>query len=561
MSFQKIIDWFIPDSIRQKEDIAYRAKQLVAFSFMGPLFFVPNIVKWVSLGSQGLGISMFVVMMLIFLYPFALKYTGNHLLSSNWVIVCLAWHFMYLPYVTGGFHSTALFWLIALPVFAMGFIGIGSATFWAVFAFSSFITWFILDKNGVVFSSILTQQSDINSTIISNQIGPLLAILFTLWFVDRGRSKLYTEQQDAIKKQAVTLSELKNIVDNVNSTISTIKNVSKNLSQATDEMTDSSQIMKKKTEKVTEATGDTSLIIEEMNVAAREVSSQVSMSSKSISESSDNKKEIGEETQKVSSTINSISESIVNIDTVLKKISNETQNGTIVSKDASEKAGETATIINNLGTSTEEINTVMDLIKGIASQTSLLALNANIEAASAGEAGKGFAIVANEVKELSRQTAEATDNIFKKVESMKVNASKAVGAIDGIVSVIVDLNKIMNSTAESLNNQTIILADVSKLMQGTAVSAGIMTSNVQDANELDLQNSQSIESISTSAAQIANHSEKAKEDTALILSNMKDMDHASDVSTQNTAAVKKQVSELEKLVNNLSQLIEKVDQV
>jgi methyl-accepting chemotaxis protein len=559
MNFLNKLDWFIPDSIKQREDIAYRAKQLVVFSFMGPLFFIPNIVKWVSLGSLALGVSMFLVMILILVYPFALKLSGNHLLSSNWVIVCLAWHFIYLPYLTGGFHSTALFWLIALPVFAVGFIGIGSATFWAIFSLIEIVTWYLLDKSGVVINSILTRQSDINSTIISNLIGPLLAILLTLWFVNRGRTSLYAEQQKAIKKQELTLLELKNIVENVDSTISTIKNVSENLSQATDELTESSQTMKENTKKISEATGHTSSVIEDVNIAAKEVSSQVSMSSKSISESSDNKKEIGQETQKVSMTINSISKSLVNVDSVLKDISNETQNGKIVSKDASEKAEATASIINKLGSSTEEINEVMDLIKGIASQTSLLALNANIEAASAGEAGKGFAIVANEVKELSRQTAVATDNIFKKVESMKLNANMAVDAISGIVTVMVDVNKIMNSTAESLTDQTVILADISNLMQGTAVSAGIMTTNVQEANQLDLQNSQSIENISISAAQIANHTEQAKEDTVLILNNMKDMDHASDISSQNTAEVKKQVSELEKLVNNLSQLIEKID--
>ena len=75
--------------------------------------------------------------------------------------------------------------------------------------------------------------------------------------------------------------------------------------------------------------------------------------------------------------------------------------------------------ISQLGRTADGIGQVIEVIQDIAEQTKLLALNATIEAARAGDAGKGFAVVATEVKELARQTAEATDDIRQRVEGIQ----------------------------------------------------------------------------------------------------------------------------------------------
>lgn len=85
--------------------------------------------------------------------------------------------------------------------------------------------------------------------------------------------------------------------------------------------------------------------------------------------------------------------------------------------------------IDELAKSSQQIGEIVTAIDGIASQTNLLALNATIEAARAGEAGKGFAVVATEVKNLSGQTARATEDIRKRIDNLQREMSEVVRII------------------------------------------------------------------------------------------------------------------------------------
>ena len=97
--------------------------------------------------------------------------------------------------------------------------------------------------------------------------------------------------------------------------------------------------------------------------------------------------------------------------------------------------------ITGLSESAQKIGEVIKLIRAIAEQTNLLALNATIEAARAGEAGRGFAVVASEVKSLAVQTATATEDIANHILAVQTSTSSAVEAIRLIATRTQEINE------------------------------------------------------------------------------------------------------------------------
>jgi len=102
----------------------------------------------------------------------------------------------------------------------------------------------------------------------------------------------------------------------------------------------------------------------------------------------------------------------------------------------SEQINQAETIVKEVHNGTESIGSVLDVIKGIAEQTNLLALNAAIEAARAGEQGRGFAVVADEVRTLASRTQESTTEIETMIEALQKGASSAVSTMTDSIDMV-----------------------------------------------------------------------------------------------------------------------------
>ncbi|MCL2009569.1 MAG: methyl-accepting chemotaxis protein [Synergistaceae bacterium] len=155
----------------------------------------------------------------------------------------------------------------------------------------------------------------------------------------------------------------------------------------------------------------------------------------------------------VSNAFNNVAQSV---DEINKSILVVSENCTVTRNkmsDADEKAKNTNMIIQRLEAASKQIGKIVGVISDVADQTNMLALNAAIEAAGAGEAGKGFMVVANEVKELARQTADATNEIADQIENMQNNVPEAVGAVSEITAIINEMTGFLNSFTQEITRQ------------------------------------------------------------------------------------------------------------
>lgn len=114
----------------------------------------------------------------------------------------------------------------------------------------------------------------------------------------------------------------------------------------------------------------------------------------------------------------------------------------------------TADSVRKLDTRSQVIERIVDMIRGLAEQTNLLALNATIESARAGESGKGFAVVANEVKELAKQTANATTDIDKSISEIRELILECVDSSNRVSESIGTVTERMTTMASAVEEQS-----------------------------------------------------------------------------------------------------------
>ncbi|MGB8324868.1 MAG: methyl-accepting chemotaxis protein [Candidatus Acidiferrum sp.] len=153
----------------------------------------------------------------------------------------------------------------------------------------------------------------------------------------------------------------------------------------------------------------------------------------------------------------------------------------------------------------------MKVITAIAQKTDLLALNATVEAARAGEVGAGFAVVANEVKELAQQTAIATEDISRKIETIQADAKSAVTAIASISEVIGHVNDISGTIATAVEEQSSTTSEMSRNLSEAAKGSGDAAQNIHGVAQAAQSTSQGATDSQNAAKQLAQMSTQLQE--------------------------------------------------
>ncbi len=198
-------------------------------------------------------------------------------------------------------------------------------------------------------------------------------------------------------------------------------------------------------------------------------------------QASTNVSNISASAEQMSSTVSTIATAIEEMSISLNEVAKNCQKESQVASSANDQAKRTHVEVSRLQTVSVEISKIIELINDIADQTNLLALNATIEAASAGEAGKGFAVVATEVKELAKQTAQATENIREQIEQMQTSTKNAVDSINLITTVIEEIHSISENIATSVEEQSATIGEISRNVSNSSQAASDIAKNVNES--------------------------------------------------------------------------------
>ncbi|MGO3951604.1 methyl-accepting chemotaxis protein [Pseudomonas sp. BP11-1-1] len=179
----------------------------------------------------------------------------------------------------------------------------------------------------------------------------------------------------------------------------------------------------------------------------------------------------------------------------------------------------TATLIGNLADESRDIGKVLDVIRGLADQTNLLALNAAIEAARAGEAGRGFAVVADEVRALAHRTQQSTSEIERMIGSIQSGTEQAV---------------------DSMRNSTERAESTLNIARGAGMSLDTINSAIVEINERNLV----IASAAEEQAQVAREVDRN-------LVNIRDLSVQSATGANQTSAASAELSRLAVDLNSM----------
>ncbi len=421
----KFIDWFIAEDIKDNIDDYRRASQLISFIWISAVFFLPNVYKWHSMGVGNLAVSMFAVMCAILLGPFVFKFTKSLTLTGYLVLAALSWHFIYLPYLTGGIQSSALSWNLMIPLFAATFLGIRSCIFWSSMMLIEVIVFYVMYKTGLSLPVLDLAPVDVVKADFANILGPVIVGGITLAFIERGRNELFNIQKESMTALENTMSENEAQKKEAEKMASDLENILRKIRENSSILSTSSR---------------------ELDTTSSQIDIKAVESSKQAVSVSDQAGSVNENLYLMS---DAVEKTVVSNNKVVKSTSDALE----IIQSAVQASDDTLAYINRLDKISKEISHVTEVILDISEQTNLLALNATIEAARAGEYGKGFAVVAGEIKGLAKQTSDATDEIKKQIDENMDVVNKVIQNNTTITDIIKKINELQTHISELVEDQ------------------------------------------------------------------------------------------------------------
>ncbi len=320
---------------------------------------------------------------------------------------------------------------------------------------------------------------------------PIRSISNNLQDIAEGEGDLTRRLQVKSKDEIANLSHWFNVF------IGKLQDMIGQVAESANEIDESSNRLNSISTDLLGSADDTSQRSNNVASASEEMSANMSNMATTMEQSANNTNMISTALEETNSTVNEIAGSAEKARTV-------SQQAVIQTKESLENMTE-------LGAAADKIGLVTETITEISEQTNLLALNATIEAARAGEAGKSFAVVANEIKALAMQTADATMEIRQLIDNVQNTTTKTGDGIQSVSTVITSVNETINSIASAVEEQTVTLSEIAKNVTQTNTGIQSVNENVNQSSIVAQDITKDIAEVSIAAQNISENSGNVKE--------------------------------------------------
>lgn len=293
-----------------------------------------------------------------------------------------------------------------------------------------------------------------------------------------------------------TRDEVGQLSDSFNKFIEKLQQMIIDIKQGVETLSSSSTQMESIADAMSDSAGETLQRANAVAAASEEMNTNMSSVATVMNESSANLNAVASAAEEMNSTIT--------------EIAGNAENARTIATNSVSKANESTQVMNGLSQSANDIGKVVETITDISEQVNLLSLNASIEAARAGEAGKGFAVVANEIKDLAKQTSDATLDIKNRIEDIQKSSTSSLGSIEAISTVITDVNDIVSTIATAVEEQSSATREIAQNIGQASSGVEDVNSNVNESAAVSAEIAQDITGVHDASEEIAERSNQVK---------------------------------------------------